>query len=908
VSEALIGRSAELEALERVIELTATNGDTLVIAGEAGIGKTSLLREASRIATADGRTVLGTTGVEAESLLPYAGLHQLLRPVVESLGELPPSQRRALLTAFGVDEGPAPEPFLISLAVLSLVTCAAEVRPVTLVIDDVHWLDQPSQDALAFVARRLGRDPVLVIAGLRTGHITPFDAPEFRRLDLDGLDAASGAALVDRHGGGLDAAERAEILEQAAGNPLALVELPVAWRSATGESGVPRPRLPLTARLELAFAGRVSELPEISRDALLVAAASDSEDLGEVLGAAAAMRGEPVTVDVFDPAEVARVLTVDHLRVRFRHPLVRSAVLQSESLARRQAAYAALAKATRGDPYRRSWFRAQSIVGQDDEVADDLESNHETALRRGSAMSAIQILERSAQLTTASATRGRRLLLAAEHAFALGRADLVDRLVAAADRTDLSPLDRARMEWLREIFDDGVPGDAARILELCRIARESIATGDVDLALSLLLAAGLRCWWAETDPVARETVLEVADLIPQHADHPLLVAAIACAHPVASSDRVADALSGVVLEQVSDPDALRLYGMAAHVIGDCERTVDHLARSVTRLREQGRLALLSQVLVMPTLDHLELGEWDRAAAALAEGRRLALETGLSVWDTGTLSLSAVLAGLRGETERAHELAAEAELAAANRGLNDLLACVQLARGFGWLSAGRHPEAFDALRRLFDRADPAFHPAERVHGVMFLAEAALHVGRRDEADGVIADLQDEMAGRPCPSLERHLLYSRAVLADDADAEQRFLDALSHDLVRWPWHRARLELAYGSWLRRQRRVAESREPLRSARTVLDLIGATSWAEQAKAELRAAGERIGHVATPVHDLLSPQELQIAQLAAEGLSNREIGERLFLSPRTISTHLYRIFPKLDVTSRNQLAERLRR
>jgi DNA-binding CsgD family transcriptional regulator len=266
----------------------------------------------------------------------------------------------------------------------------------------------------------------------------------------------------------------------------------------------------------------------------------------------------------------------------------------------------------------------------------------------------------------------------------------------------------------------------------------------------------------------------------------------------------------------------------------------------------------------------------------------------------------MVVALRGDHERAQAMAAEVEQAAGGRRLNDLLCCVQLIRGFGLISAGQHTEAYEALARLFDPADPAFHLSDRFHGVMFLAEAAVPAGRVKEARELIAGLEAETAITPAPTLHRQLSYARAVLAEDDEAEELFAEALRTDLTRWPWHRARLELAYGRWLRRQRRVAESRSPLRSAQITFDLIGARSWAKQALSELRAAGERIQAQQPTAQDVLSAQELQIARLAAEGLSNREIGERLYLSPRTVGSHLYRVFPKLEITSRAQLAARL--
>jgi len=898
----ILGRTDELRTLTVLVDNAPEQGGAIVVVGEAGIGKSTLIRAAAQHGRAAGLRVLETAGVEAEAQLPFAGLHQLVRPVLSAADGLPTAQRRALMSAFGVEDGTPPDLFMIALATLNLLTEVAASRPVVVAVDDVQWLDQSTQETLAFVARRIGNDPMVIIGTVRQGHPGPFLGAGLPELEVLGLDDAAARAVLSRNAGDLGHADRERILRESLGNPLALVELPTAWRSAPQ---LP-PFLPLTARLERAFAGRIAELPPATRDAVLVAAVNLVDELPEILAAAAVLAGQPVSIDVLDAAAAAGLLRFDEMRVSFRHPLVRSGVLHTETTGRRHAAHAALAAVLVNEPYRRTWHRAQSIIGPDDEVADELEASHRISLRRGSVASAIWALERSAQLTTDSAKRGRRLLLAAEHAFGLGRADMVDRLLEAASRSALSDLDLARMEWLREIFNDGVPGDATRVFELCDIAGRSIAADDPDLALNLLLGAALRCWWADTGPVARARVAQTTRHLRGAEDDPRFMAALATAEPVREARSVIDRLSGVAVEKITDPDALRLLGQAAHAVGEPVLAADFLDRSETRLREQGQLGLLSQVLTMQVLDRIELGDWDRAAALAEEGRRLAHETGQPIWDTGTLVLSAMVLGLRGDNNRAQALAADAEHAANGRRLTDLLACVQLARGFGWISAGHHLEAYEALRRLFDPADPSFHETERFHGVMFLAEAAIHIGRRAEARTVIAELQPLASTTPSATLRVHLTYARAVLADDQHAEELFVSALRADLVRWPWSKARLELAYGSWLRRQRRVAESREPLRAAQTTFDLIGAATWAVQARAELRAAGERPAAEAHAGHTRLSAQELEIARLAAQGMSNREIGQRLFLSPRTVGSHLYRIFPKLNITSRGQLASRL--
>jgi len=516
---------------------------------------------------------------------------------------------------------------------------------------------------------------------------------------------------------------------------------------------------------------------------------------------------------------------------------VRTGILQAETLTRRQAANAALAAVLTGEPYRRTWHRAQSIVGPDDEIADELEVNVAVALNRGGVMSAIADLERSAQLTSSSARRGHRLLAAAEHAFGLGRADLVNRLVSAAARTDLSELDWARMQWLREIFSDGVPGDATRVLELCGIARTSMQAGDRDLALNLLLGAALRCWWADTGPAARARVVEVAGELRDTVEDPRHIAALAVAEPVLQCGTVMSLLSGFAPDQVADADALRLLGMAAHAIGDTVRSVDFLSRSETMLREQGRLGLLSQVLSMQVIDWLELGDWDRAAAAAAEGERLAAETGQPIWRTGTLVCDALNNAFRGQAEQAFRYAAEVELVASRQHLNDLLSCVQLARGSALLAAGQDAQAYQEIRRLFEPADPSFHQRERFGAVMFLADAAVRAGEHVDARSVINGLDQVAAVTPSPMLRVHLRYARAVLSDDSAAGPLYADLMGQDLARWPWARARAELAYGGWLRRQHRYAEAREVLRGAETSFARIGAATWAVAARTELGAA-----------------------------------------------------------------------
>ena len=579
-ASALIGRRREVQALTELLGKAPAAGQSAVLLGDPGIGKSALLDAAEEQARRNGLRVLTARGVQSEAQLPFAGLHQLLRPVLDRAGELRPVHRNALLAAFGLSTGPQPELFLIALAAESLIATVAADRPVAVLADDVQWLDPPTQEVLTFIARRARPYPVVIIGAARTGHPGPYVDAGLPELELHGVEDPAAEEILRTHGGTLSQADRLRIKREAQGNPLALLELPAAWLDPAAAPADWQPPT-LSARLERAFAGRVAELPPPARDAVLIAAVDPASELTEILAATSEFTGVPATQDTFDPASAAGLLRIHDGLLHFRHPLVRSGILQAETLTRRQAANAALAAVLADEPYRRTWHRAQSIVGPDDQIAGELEANVAVALSRGGVLSAIADLQRSAQLTSSSARRGHRLLTAAEHAFGLGRADLVNRLVSAAARIELSELDWARMQWLREIFSDGVPGDATRVLELCGIARTSMQAGDRDLTLNLLLGAALRCWWADTGPTARARVVEVAGELRDTVEDPRHIAALAVAEPVLQCGTV-----------------MRLLGMAAHAIGDTVRSVVFLSRSETMLREQGRLGLPFEKLSM----------------------------------------------------------------------------------------------------------------------------------------------------------------------------------------------------------------------------------------------------------------------------------------------------------------------
>jgi DNA-binding CsgD family transcriptional regulator len=897
---ALLGRDGETARIAESLQRLGDGGGAILIRGDAGIGKTSLLGLASGDATKRGYRVLTAMGVQSEANLPFAGLQQLLRPILGRANVLPQAQRDALLTAVGVLDRSAPAVFLVALAALNLLAEYAAEVPLLITADDAHWLDRPTAETLAFVGRRLESDPILLVVVVREGFQSPLLIAQLPELRLDPLDDGSSEQLLDR-APGLAASTRRIILDAAEGNPLALVELPSAIRrqSASVVSGVSS-NLPLTERLQDAFAARVATFPEATRRALLVAALDDSGDLATILDATSRLVDAPVAVGVFDPAVEARVVSVDDASVEFRHPLVRSVLHQSASAAQRQATHRALADGLASDPDRRAWHRAASIIGTDDEAAAELEAAARRAKERGASAIALAGLERAAALTPEPSLRASRLLVAAELGFELGQPAAVGRLVTEAETLGLEPGDEDRAMWLHEVFDDGAPGDPVAIGRLVAAADRAIRGDDVDIALNLLNAAALRCWWADPGDDARDLVLRAVNRLPIDRTDPRVLEILGFAAPVDSYAIVATSAAEAIGASL-DAGAIRTIGFGAHAVGDNARSIKLLGRAIPLLRTQGRLGLLAQALTVRAWDGIHLGRFSDAERDADEGSRLAAETEQPIWTTGATIARGLLSGVRGDEEVAEALTVEAESILLPARLSNLLSVNALARGLTALTAGRHIDAMDHLRRMFDPRDVTFNPLELYAAVGYLAEAAVHSGHATEMRNLMPSLEATGARTDAEPLHAGLRYARAVLADDHDAETLYRAALEAD-PGWPFDGARLRLAFGAWLRRHRRIAESRPYLRSAREMFDELGVSPWAERARQELRAAGERSPERSDSTVRPLSPQELQIAQMAADGLSNREIGERLFLSHRTVGSHLYRIYPKLGIASRADL------
>jgi DNA-binding CsgD family transcriptional regulator len=902
----LQGRASEIEVLAGLLDDVERTGSALVLRGDPGIGKSRLLSEAVALAEERQMRVLATAGVQSEAQVAFGGLQLLLRAVRSQAADLTPTHQAVLDAALGLGDDQPPERFRIAMAVLDLLTEAATDRPMLLVAEDAHWLDAPTVDVLSFVARRLESDPIVLLAAAREGYPSVFSAAELPELRLRPLDPEAADRVIEESGKQLPPQERARILREAAGNPLALAELPSV---ADRLDGKPMPGLlPLTERLERAFIDRARDLPEQTQLLLLVAALNDSEDLSEVLEAGRLVSDEPAGVAALQPAADVAIVELDERTVHFRHPLMRSAVSQAAPIDRRRRVHEALADVLT-EPDRRVWHRAALISGTHESVAADLERAAGRARRRGATQVAVLALRRAADLSP-SEQRIARLLGAAALAFELGQADVVGSLLKEAERLDPGPVERARITWIDESVNTVVHirrgGRSAQ--SLIEIAEQASRAGDADLHLDLLWLAALRASWFGMDPETSEALVAAAERVgPADPDNARLFISYVYADPLAVPAEAMAKFRVIVENRSYSREVVHHLGSAAFNVGAFELADVLLRETVDLLREGGRVGFLPRMLTLLGVVSARFGDWNTAIPAAEEARRLAAELGEPQWSGGGDAVDSLIAGIRGHADEAERAAVRAEQIGVEAQANVVLALALPGRVLGLLGASRHREAFEIAERLFDPGDLAFHPSMRCWLIGDLAEAAVNSDQGDHGLARLAEVEQAVGESPETWIALELRYARAVLAGDSDsAATRFEEALAADLTRWPFQRARLLLAYGRWLRRERRIADSRTPLRTARDIFDTLDSEGWGDQARRELRASGESSRRRDPSLRDQLTAQERQIARLAAEGLSNREIGQKLFVSPRTVSTHLYRIYPKLGISARSELATAL--
>ncbi|MDN3028572.1 helix-turn-helix transcriptional regulator [Streptomyces sp. S.PB5] len=902
----LYGRSSELNQLSDLVQRgIAGTGGALLVRGEAGIGKTALLQAVRDTAVAQGCRVLSALGVQSEASVPFAGLHQLLNPVFpDHVGLLTGRQREALYAAFGMAHSPSPEMFSVGLASLELISGFAEESPVVLLIDDAQWIDGPSSEVLAFLARRLEAERAVMLLAVRDGHDTVFQNAGLPELALPALDEDAATKLLTTHAPGLSPLVRQRLLTEAAGNPLALVELP----TTLDDGEVPQtvlPWLPTTRRLERSFLVRAATLPGRTRALLLIAAADDQGDLAEILRASTLLEGQDIAVDSLEPAVTAGLVELSGHEIRFRHPLIRSAVYHAATPKRRLAAHAALAATLSAHQERRAWHRAAAASGPDDSVALDLEAAAAKALLRGAPGAAAEALRQAALLSSADTHRGRLLLRSAEINFDLGNADLARRQLAEAQSARLETVERLRLTLWAEALNEESWFTPERVRVFADVA-DQLADAEKDgaaLALRALWPLSIGCWYGNPSAETRAMVVKTARRLQRSDNDPMVLSVAACADPVEEAAWVIAETTRLPADAVSDPVEQHALGASLTAVWAYDLSWPYLCAAVDGLRRQGRIGLLGEALASQAWAAIPLGKHRLARSAADEARRLSRDTGRTRWAYVADLALAALESERGEPDKASSLiqATEAELLSV--GAQSILGFAQIARARHAIVNNQHHEAFEQLSRVLDPSDVTYHPFVGYMGMADLIEAAAHLGRDDEAARHLARL-DALAERTnAPYLTAMATYARPLVASDDQAEALFQQALESRLLSsWPFHRARLLLAHGRWLRRRRRVAEARRPLRSALESFEALGIAAFGQAARAELRAAGETVDGPAPDALDRLTPQELQIAKMAATGMTNREIGAQLFISHRTVGQHLRRIFPKLGITSRGQL------
>ena len=902
----LLGRKDERLALDRLLA-QARDGRSavLVLVGEPGIGKTALLEHAAE--GADGMRILRSRGIESEAVIPFAGLAELLRPALGALDRIPAPQASALAGALALGPGGARDRFAIGAATLSLLSASAEAGPLALLVDDAHWLDRSSAEALLFAARRLLADPIALVLAVREGQPSLLDGADLPTLRIAGLDRSDAAELLSPADLTDDVLER--LHRATGGNPLALLELaPEAGRLAALPGEAP---VPISTSIATAFLRRFGELPEPTRRMLVLVAASDACGLA-VLARAAAHIG--LDIDDLAPAEEAGLVTVGPAEIEFTHPLARAAAYADATAAERREAHAALAAALPDrDLDRRAWHLAAASVGPDDRASGALEQAGARARERSAYAVAAAAFERAAGLASNNDARDRLLFAAADAAWLAGDVGRTVALLDEAQTHAAAPAVAARIDHLRGQVAlrcgpvmDGYP--------LIVGAAEQIAAADPELAVVMLAQAVYGCFYTgDTAAMLAAAERAVALANRQDSRRATFFAAMARAIAMVAAGRgeagAASARQAVAILEESDelrddPGLLAWAALGPLFLREAHRGRRLIERASERARAQAALGALPYLLHLLARDQATTDQWNAAETSYDEAIRLARETGQRVELAAALAGLAWLEARQGREAGCREHAAEATTMCEELGVGlygvwaiQALGDLELGRGRPAAAIEHYQAQVDALRKR-GIADVDVSPAPE------LVDAFLRLGRHDDAAAVAVDFISQATAKGQPWALARAARCRGLLADDGELESRFDEALRlHEQTPDAFEAARTRLAYGGRLRRARKRVRAREELRAAAEIFEQLGAQPWVDQAHAELAATGETARRRDVSTLDELTPQELRIARLLAGGRTTRETAAAIFVSPKTVEYHLRHVYDKLGIRSRDELA-----
>jgi len=945
----LLGRDQALNAIDTLLDClrgelsTDTSGPeagaaerTLLLLGEPGIGKTSLLEVAAKRINDQGGQARWIVGRSEEAGLAFSGLDALLHPWHRTLADIGAEDRPVLEAALRGGEAAAGGTLALAGALLRVLSRWADPGPLLVIIDDLQWLDQSTQDLLSLCARRLQGEPVGFLLASRPAGLPPGWTRQSTRHRLEDLDDVQAAGLLDSLAVPPRGRTRRQVMRQAGGNPLALVELA---RAAATRSLGEEPEgleLPLTERLEQLFAADLDALPEPTRRLLLLAAVADLPDMAamaEILGdvrlpspqnaydsdsadappptsgAALVLAGQTQVAraaeEAWSAAEKAGLLALHQGVIRFRHPLVRSAVLAAAPFDQRCQAHRLIASVPDLDEDRRAWHRAAATVTPDEAVADALEATAERARRRGGYAAAAMTLERAAQLSPRSDDRVRRLNAAAEFAMSAGHprwvAELTSAVAADADTADARATADLYAGWALALTSRH---DEA--MDRLMAAADAWATTRSDWVFDALGTAAMVAY-TSGDPRFRETILDRYRRLAPRAPNACTAWILGGCDPLGSRDEALAHLRHAAAQEDKPLGAWSMLGAAAWALDETEMAVQLLGTMLEIYRQASTAGGNATVASAHAMALFEAGRWPAALAGVGEADRAAAAGGLELATVSNRVLAGVLAAVRGDSRRAGQTLADATRDFDLRGTRTFEVRTRQAYALAALAEGDHQAAYFHLSRLFDRDGSPVHFHSSFHGLADLAASAVRVGRSEQAQATLDAAMGQLPAKT--SLRLHLILCRArgILADEAAHAEDLLReaAFNPGGDQWPFERALALADLGEWLRRRQRPADARVPLSEALELFQGLGATPWSTRTAAELRATGVDTAEARHQDATMeLTPQQLAIVQLAAQGLSNKEIAARLFLSPRTVGFHLNRAFPKLGVTSRFQLRD----